>query len=181
MIDHSLAFCLLFCKPLLFLFLFHKVSSGFFPGELFNSLFFCEFLLSGHGLHFYLFLVSTNKVGFHLLSSFLTSEFTLLLAFEIFIYLTFNKFSFEHFFFQCFDVVEFEFFKLIGDAFCVSNFVFVFLLQFGLHLFVICGHLILFHIDPLLIDLCLNCLFAFFKLLLSALFVSNITHHHFGF
>jgi hypothetical protein len=57
MVNHSLAFLLFFREALRFLFLLHKVSSGFLLCEIFDLFLLSEFLLSGQRLNLDLFLV----------------------------------------------------------------------------------------------------------------------------
>lgn len=113
MVDHALTFLLFFREPLLFFFLLHEVSGGFLLGKLLDLLFLRQLLLPGHSLDLDLLLVGSDQVGLHLLGALLTSKFTLFLALKVLFNLALDEFTFQHFFFQTLDVIQFKFFELV--------------------------------------------------------------------
>ena len=179
LVNHLLTVSLLCCESRVLALLFHQVTGGLLFCELLNSLFLIELSAASLLLLPHLLFIGLDQFLLHLHGALLTGHLAGLFALKVLVSLTFDEFTFEHLALQVLDVLKFELFKLVGDALCVVNFVFIFLLQLGLHLDVVLGHLGLFHLIKLKIDVFLDGLLALCQLLLCDLLVSDVTHHHF--
>lgn len=177
-VNHAVAFGLFLSEALRFLLFFHEIAASLLFGELLDSLFLLEFLAAGFVLENDLLLVSLDQLGLHLLGALLSGKFTLLLTLQIFFSLALDQLSFEHFFLEALNVVQFKFFKLIANGLSVGNLVLILHLEFSLHFFIVLLHLVLLHVAPVLANLLLNFSLPVLELLLGLLLVVDVTHHH---
>jgi len=179
-VNHAAAFSLFLSEALRFFLLLHEIACSLLLGEFFDALFFLEFLETSCVGKLHLLGVSLNKLLLHLLCALLSGQFASLLALKILISLAFDELTFEHFFLEAFNEVQFKLFELVTDGLGVGDLVFVLNLELALHLSVILAHLSLLHLVPVLVNLFLDANLSLLKSLLGLLLVVDIAHHHFG-
>jgi len=112
-VGHPLSSRKLFSEAFFLNVLLLLVQHQLLLGESFDAGFLSQFSLSKKSLLLDLVLVCLDDVVLNLLSFLLTLEFTDFFPFKIVNGLTFDKLALKHFFFECLDEVEFEFFKLV--------------------------------------------------------------------
>ena len=149
--------------------------------EGFNILLLFDLLTAFRFFDFQELIVSIGKIGTHLRNLLLASNFTLLLALQVFFSLPLDKFALEHLLLELLDEVEFEVFELLADVFGVDLLELVLLLELGAHLLIVLAHLVLLDLDPVALDVLRNSLLTIVHRLLSLLLVRHIAHKHLSF
>lgn len=144
----------------------------------FNFSLLFELLLSSKLSHSDLISVSFHDVRLNTSSFLLSLKLTNLLTLQVLLGLALNELTFQHLFFQLFNIVDFEFFKLVGDGLRVLHLLVIFTFEFSTHFSIVLLHLLLLKLFPIAFDFLSDGSFTSFVGFLSILLFHNIRNEH---